>query len=70
MGYGSRALEQLQAYYEGKLADLNDDQQMEDAKGVTGDGAELHSESVKPRKNLPPLLAKLDERYLFPVFLP
>lgn len=61
MGYGSRALEQLQAYYEGKMADL-DGPQDAPAQQPNEPEVDLHVATLKPKKNLPPLLAKLSER--------
>jgi len=67
MGYGKRALEQLSAYFEGKMTNLDeamDDDEPEDEPSVSEENDEdlLHSETIKPRTNLPPLLQKLSER--------
>lgn len=65
MGYGSRALELLQHYYEMKIPNLDEKIQKEDqAIQAIADDEEvsLLEETIKPRKNLPPLLLKLSER--------
>jgi len=65
MGYGKRAIGQLIDYYSGSVPNLdeeevrgNDDEE-EDDDNVSGG---LLEETVKPKKNLPPLLLKLSER--------
>eukprot|EP01126_Amoeba_proteus_P061077 TRINITY_DN8157_c0_g1_i7.p1 TRINITY_DN8157_c0_g1~~TRINITY_DN8157_c0_g1_i7.p1 ORF type:complete len:505 (-),score=97.81 TRINITY_DN8157_c0_g1_i7:381-1895(-) len=66
-GYGTRALELLTAYYEGKISKFgcsdsaaeNDDQR-EDL--LPSDENLRTCENIKPRTHLPPLLRKLDER--------
>jgi len=66
-GYGTRALRQLHAYYEGKLTDLFEtDVAPNDAATSTGkitkpDGG-LLGETIKPRAALPPLLSPLGEK--------
>ena len=64
MGYGSRALQLLQQYYEMKIPNLDDatdpDQAMDAV--VDDEDVSLLEETIKPRKNLPPLLLKLHER--------
>ncbi|KAL5596538.1 hypothetical protein BROUX41_006764 [Berkeleyomyces rouxiae] len=70
MGYGSRALELLTDYYEGRFASLSegDDLPMEEAlPRVSEDelqGASLLSEEIRVRdiNKMPPLFSKLDER--------
>lgn len=65
MGYGKRALEQLISYYSGSIPSLNENDSDEDSKenNVEEDvDANLLKETVKPRKNLPPMLLKLSER--------
>ena len=70
-GYGSRALQQLHAYYEGKLVDLLETEP--DAGGPGADRAQatttttkpdggLLGETIKPRAALPPLLSPLGEK--------
>ncbi|XP_014674261.1 PREDICTED: N-acetyltransferase 10-like [Priapulus caudatus] len=61
MGYGSRALQLLQKYYEGKFPSL-DDPPKETADTVGSEVSNLLEEKLGPRKNLPPLLLKLSER--------
>ena len=72
-GYGSRALQQLHAYYEGKLVDLLEtepdaggpDPGADRARATTTttkpDGG-LLGETIKPRAALPPLLSPLGEK--------
>jgi N-acetyltransferase 10 len=71
MGYGARALELLADYYQGRIPSLaeHDSEDGEgDGRGDGADGAEgghgagLHSEVLRARRNLPPLLLKLGER--------
>ncbi|ROI15050.1 RNA cytidine acetyltransferase [Anabarilius grahami] len=64
MGYGSRALQLLQQYYEGQFP-LLDEQEQTSTGGITSVSSEavsLLEEVVSPRKDLPPLLLKLNER--------
>jgi len=64
MGYGSRALQLLQQYYEGQFP-LLDEKENNTNTGITSvssDAVSLLEEVVSPRKNLPPLLLKLSER--------
>lgn len=65
MGYGSRALELLTQFYEGKCINLNSDNlsSMKNSKNSKNDTennskADLANEEVKPRKKLSPLLVK------------
>ncbi|XP_076450186.1 RNA cytidine acetyltransferase-like [Babylonia areolata] len=57
MGYGGRALELLTQYYEGKMPNLSEDAENDDAEtqtnGASDDGAD---------RKLPPLLSKLTAR--------
>eukprot|EP00794_Sanderia_malayensis_P007918 gene7918-8773_t len=67
MGYGKRALQQLVAYYEGKIPNLSEDvkggsEDQEQNGDTLGDEADLLEEQIEPRKNLPSLLQKLSER--------
>ncbi len=64
MGYGKRALDLLTAFYQGELTNLDENKVTDEM--VTDTFAEpaetdLMSEEIKPRKNLPPLLQKLEE---------
>lgn len=61
MGYGTRALEQLQQYYEGKLTDLTAMDIAESAPAPKPSEGSL-TDAIKPRRQLAPLLAKLSER--------
>ncbi|PVD33452.1 hypothetical protein C0Q70_04708 [Pomacea canaliculata] len=65
MGYGTRAMELLQQYYEGKQPSLSEDTVPDEENTITNVAEEdvnLLEESICPRKNLPPLLLKLSER--------
>eukprot|EP01087_Luapelamoeba_hula_P013063 TRINITY_DN3711_c0_g1_i1.p1 TRINITY_DN3711_c0_g1~~TRINITY_DN3711_c0_g1_i1.p1 ORF type:complete len:1097 (+),score=223.23 TRINITY_DN3711_c0_g1_i1:342-3632(+) len=68
MGYGSRALEQLISYYQGDMQSMEEEEEDEDSQmeseaiGEDEDKISLMTEEIKPRRNLPPLLSKLDER--------
>ena len=73
MGYGSRAMELLYRFYNGEMVSLSDgnepgDEESVDAESVMDDesddaesGNGLKGESLKPRKELPPLLLPLTE---------
>lgn len=64
MGYGSRALQLLQMYYEGKFPTM-DEGMLSNHKQITPVNSEtvsLLEEVITPRKELPPLLLKLSER--------
>uniref|UniRef100_A0A3B5MCC9 RNA cytidine acetyltransferase n=1 Tax=Xiphophorus couchianus TaxID=32473 RepID=A0A3B5MCC9_9TELE len=64
MGYGSRALQQLQMYYEGKFPTMDESVQPAHTQiaSVSSEAVSLLEEVVTPRKELPPLLLKLSER--------
>lgn len=68
MGYGSRALQLLKLYYEGRFVNMNNDvNAMEtdaptDAQADDEQSEDLRKEKIVPRKRLPPLLLKLSER--------
>lgn len=64
MGYGARALQILRDYYEGKIANVDEDVSgvQEEIKNVEEDEVGLLEECIEPRKSLPPLLLKLSER--------
>ncbi|OXB63228.1 hypothetical protein ASZ78_006517 [Callipepla squamata] len=64
MGYGSRALNLLQMYYEGKFPCLEEKpiQKPKEIATVSSETVSLLEEVVMPRKDLPPLLLKLSER--------
>ncbi|CAK6961591.1 RNA cytidine acetyltransferase [Scomber scombrus] len=64
MGYGSRALQLLQMYYEGKFPtmDENAHSNHNEITSVSSEAVSLLEEVVTPRKELPPLLLKLSER--------
>ncbi|XP_050990993.1 RNA cytidine acetyltransferase [Labeo rohita] len=64
MGYGTRTLQLLQRYYEGQFP-LLDEQEQTTTNAITSVSSEavsLLEEVVSPRKDLPPLLLKLNER--------
>lgn len=64
MGYGSRALQLLQMYYEGKFPTMDEDSQSKhkEITPVNSEAVSLLEEMITPRKELPPLLLKLSER--------
>ena len=68
MGYGSKALELLQKYYEMKIPNLNEDVDFGSSSAaaeietVQSGDVSLLEEQIAPRRNLPPLLLKLSER--------
>eukprot|EP00798_Chlamydomonas_sp_ICE-L_P008257 gene8257-1526_t len=73
-GYGTRAVEILQRYYQGELTRLDEDEDDEDDEGAKASkkvgedaaddegGNTLLTEKVKPRQGMPPLLVNLSER--------
>ncbi|KAF7663760.1 hypothetical protein LDENG_00202250 [Lucifuga dentata] len=64
MGYGSRALQMLQMYYEGKFPTMDEKSHSNhnEITSVNSEAVTLLEEVVTPRKELPPLLLKLSER--------
>ena len=68
MGYGSRALELLQDYYEGKFTDISESSEINDHTITRVTDKELANASLKDEiklrdaKSLPPLLLKLSEK--------
>ncbi|XP_029952025.1 RNA cytidine acetyltransferase-like [Salarias fasciatus] len=64
MGYGSRALQLLQMYYEGKFpaTDESTGSTQQEITSVSSEAVILLEEVITPRKELPPLLLKLSER--------
>ncbi|XP_028814072.1 RNA cytidine acetyltransferase [Denticeps clupeoides] len=64
MGYGSRALQLLQQYYEGQFPLLDEEQhnKSHEITTVSSEAVGLLEEAVSPRKDLPPLLLKPSER--------
>lgn len=64
MGYGTRALQLLQGYYEGQFPLLDETEQTAASTitSVSSEAVSLSEEVVSPRKDLPPLLLKLNER--------
>nr|DBA17534.1 TPA: hypothetical protein GDO54_002963 [Pyxicephalus adspersus] len=64
MGYGSKALQLLQMYYEGQFPCLEENaiNKPQEITPVSGEAVSLLEEMVSPRKNLPPLLLRLSER--------
>ncbi|XP_051917493.1 RNA cytidine acetyltransferase [Hippocampus zosterae] len=64
MGYGSRVLQLLQMYYEGKFPTMDESTapQRNEITPVSSEAVTLLEEVVTPRKELPPLLLKLSER--------
>ncbi|KAK9516513.1 hypothetical protein VZT92_024437 [Zoarces viviparus] len=64
MGYGSRVLQLLQMYYEGKFPTMDESTQSShnEITSVSSEAVSLLEEVITPRKELPPLLLKLSER--------
>lgn len=63
MGYGSRALQLLQMYYEGKFPTMDESTvSNSEISTVSSEAVSLLEEVINPRKELPPLLLKLSER--------
>ncbi|XP_040894822.1 RNA cytidine acetyltransferase [Toxotes jaculatrix] len=64
MGYGSRALQLLQMYYEGKFPTMDESTHLNhnEITSVSSEAVSLLEEVITPRKELPPLLLKLSER--------
>uniref|UniRef100_UPI00398F1A4F RNA cytidine acetyltransferase isoform X2 n=1 Tax=Pristiophorus japonicus TaxID=55135 RepID=UPI00398F1A4F len=64
MGYGSRAMELLQMYYEGKFPCLEEQgsHKSTEITTVSSEAVGLLEEMLSPRRDLPPLLLKLSER--------
>lgn len=64
MGYGSRVLQQLQLYYEGKFPTVDESATTANSEimTVSSEAVSLLEEVLSPRKDLPPLLLKLSER--------
>ena len=66
LGYGSRALRQLEAFYAGQLTSLSEaapDEYVEDgAARCAPPGGGLLEEVLRPREGLPPLLVNLADR--------
>ncbi|MGH0114495.1 UNVERIFIED_CONTAM: hypothetical protein FKN15_019635 [Acipenser sinensis] len=64
MGYGSRALQLVQMYFEGQFPCLKENalKSVSEFTRVNSEAVSLLEEVVSPRKDLPPLLLKLSER--------
>lgn len=65
MGYGKKALQHLKNYYEGKFTSLSEVESDEESEGfeeINDDEADLLTEVIKPRKKIPTLLKRLQER--------
>lgn len=68
MGYGSRAVELLQDYYQGKFTDISESSELNDHTITRVTDKELENASLKDEiklrdaKSLPPLLLKLSEK--------
>lgn len=61
-GYGSRAMELLTKYYEGRLMDL-EMKEDETVRSITArELVAAHSKQIKPRSNLSPLMVELGRR--------
>ena len=75
-GYGTKALELLQKYYDGLMIDIDNikTDESDEIFGKTQNEMEVEetkegllSEKLKQRKNLPPILQKLSERKPYPI---
>ncbi|CAK7308784.1 RNA cytidine acetyltransferase [Vulpes lagopus] len=64
MGYGSRALQLLQMYFEGRFPCLEEKvlDTSQEIHTISSEAVSLLEEVITPRKDLPPLLLKLNER--------
>lgn len=64
MGYGKRALQLLMKYYEGELPCLNENEAAEETQleEITDESTDLLNETIQPRKKIPTLLKRLNER--------
>ncbi|KAL7020429.1 hypothetical protein ACKWTF_011533 [Chironomus riparius] len=65
MGYGKKAISLLKNYYEGKFTSLNENDDESEGEGfeeINDDEADLLTEVIKPRKKIPTLLKRLQER--------
>ncbi|XP_057659508.1 RNA cytidine acetyltransferase isoform X1 [Diorhabda carinulata] len=64
MGYGARALDILKKYYEFKIPNLEEESELpkQEIDNVVDSEVGLLEETIEPRKSLPPLLFKLNER--------
>ncbi|EHB01864.1 UPF0202 protein C20G8.09c [Heterocephalus glaber] len=64
MGYGSRAVQLLQMYYEGRFPCLEEKviEASQEIHTISSEAVSLMEEVITPRKDLPPLLLKLNER--------
>ncbi|XP_055623829.1 RNA cytidine acetyltransferase isoform X2 [Toxorhynchites rutilus septentrionalis] len=66
MGYGKRAMKLLRGYYEGQCASLSDslteEEENNGIQAIDDDEVDLLKETIEPRKNVPTLLKRLNER--------
>jgi len=62
MGYGTRALDLLQKYYQGDIVSVKETEGNTQIPTVEDEDIGLLEETLAPRKNLPPLLLELSER--------
>ncbi|KAG5672313.1 hypothetical protein PVAND_002447 [Polypedilum vanderplanki] len=66
MGYGKKALKLLKNYYEGKFTSLNEttanDEENDGIEEINDEDADILTEVIKPRKKIPTLLKRLQER--------
>ncbi|XP_026467544.1 RNA cytidine acetyltransferase [Ctenocephalides felis] len=64
MGYGKRAIQILIEYYEGKIANIDEDfvEETNGIETIDDEQVSLLTETITPRKNVPTLLKKLCER--------
>eukprot|EP01120_Amphizonella_sp_Union-15-10_P000667 TRINITY_DN10705_c0_g1_i1.p1 TRINITY_DN10705_c0_g1~~TRINITY_DN10705_c0_g1_i1.p1 ORF type:complete len:1026 (+),score=207.41 TRINITY_DN10705_c0_g1_i1:72-3149(+) len=70
MGYGTRALEILHTYYEGRITNLDEfdtvtqplPQRNNQTTSNPNPNSNIHNEVIRPRTDIPPLLSKLSQR--------
>jgi len=61
MGYGTRAMELLHEFFDGRVVPSGENQVDEAKKLVDEVDGDLHNEVIKPRAKIPPLLQRLEE---------
>jgi len=62
MGYGTRAIQLLQKYYQGEIVSVKETDAETEMTRVEEEDIGLLEETISPRRNLPPLLLELGER--------
>ena len=70
MGYGTRAMQLLEKYFQGQMVNLDEDEpkteeiSSDQVEIIDDEDLPLLNEQLRPKENPPPLLQKLDERRL------